>query len=133
VALDLIIGQLGKLTGLAIDSDGLFSALAELAMKLGGAHLPTLALGLGLLCVLRVLRRWTPRIPGPLVAVGLGLVLSLALDFRGLGIHLVGAIPQALPAFALPIPRIGVEILRSRRWASSPGFRGGIVTARSSA
>ena len=50
VALDLIIGQLGKLTGIAIASDGLFSALAELAMKLGGAHLPTLALGLGLLC-----------------------------------------------------------------------------------
>ncbi|MFI5017302.1 MAG: SulP family inorganic anion transporter [Dongiales bacterium] len=133
VALDLIIGQLGKLTGIAIASDGLFSALAELAMKLGGAHLPTLALGLGLLCVLRVLRRWTPRIPGPLVAVGLGLVLSLALDFRGLGIHLVGAIPQALPVFALPIPQglpfedfalatLGILLV---------SFSSGIVTARS--
>src|SRR4030088_3469832 len=90
VALDLIIGQLGKLTGLAIASDGLFRPLADFALKLGGAHLPTLGLGLGLLCVLRALRRWMPRLPGPLVAVALGLLLSLAFDFKALGIHLVG-------------------------------------------
>jgi len=133
VALDLIISQLGKLTGLSIASDGLFRHLMDFVLKLGGAHLPTFALGLGLLALLRALRRWAPRLPGPLVAVGLGLLLSLAFDFRDMGIRLVGAIPQALPAFTLPMPQgLALEdFALATLGILLVSFSSGIVTARS--
>jgi SulP family sulfate permease len=133
VALDLIIGQLGKLTGLSLVSDGLLGPLADFTRKLGSTHLPTLVLGLGLLALLRMLRRWVPRLPGPLVAVGLGLLLSLALDFRDMGMKLVGAIPQALPAFALPLPTgLSLEnFVLATVGVLLVSFSSGIVTARS--
>lgn len=133
VALDLIIGQLGKLTGLSLASEGLIRPLLDFALKLGGAHLPTVILGLGLLVLLRALRRWAPGLPGPLIAVVLGMLLSLTLDFRDLGLHLVGVIPQGLPSLTLAFPQgiapdnfalatLGILIV---------SFSSGIVTARS--
>jgi sulfate permease, SulP family len=133
VALDLIIGQLGKLTGLTLASEGLIPPLVDFARKMSGAHLPSVIFGLGLLGVLRALRRWAPGLPGPLIAVTLGILLSFVLDFRGLGLHLVGAIPQGLPSLTLAIPRglsldnfalaaLGILIV---------SFSSGIVTARS--
>src|SRR4029077_11506136 len=121
------------LTGLSIASDGLFRPLMDFVLKLGGAHLPTFALGLGLLALLRALRRWAPRLPGPLVAVGLGLLLSLAFDFRDMGIRLVGAIPQALPAFTLPMPQgLALEdFALATLGILLVSFSSGIVTARS--
>src|SRR5262249_12440526 len=44
VALDLILGQLGKLTGLSLDAAGPLGPLPDFVAKLGRAHLPTLAL-----------------------------------------------------------------------------------------
>ena len=79
VALDLIIGQLGKLTRLSLSAKGLFAPLVEFALKLPGAHLPTVILGVGLLAILRGLRRWAPDLPGPLIAVVLGTLLSVCL------------------------------------------------------
>jgi Sulfate permease and related transporters (MFS superfamily) len=92
-----------------------------------------MALGLGLLILLRVLRRLAPRLPGPLVAVALGLLLSRAFDFQALGVKLVGGIPRSLPVFALPLPQnldiddfalavLGILLV---------SFSSGIVTARS--
>ncbi|HEX7199801.1 MAG TPA: SulP family inorganic anion transporter, partial [Dongiaceae bacterium] len=104
VALDLIIGQLGKLTRLSLSSGGLFGPLVDFVVKLPGAHPPTVILGLGLLAILRGLRRWAPGLPGPLIAVVLGTLLSVVLDFGGLGVTLVGAIPQGLPSPSFAIP-----------------------------
>jgi len=133
VALDLIIGQLGKLTRLSLSAKGLFPPLVEFGVKLPGAHLPTVILGVGLLAILRGLRRWAPGLPGPLIAVVLGTLLSVVLDFGGLGVTLVGAIPQGLPSPSLAIPgnlaldnfalaALGILIV---------SFSSGIVTARS--
>lgn len=133
VALDLIIGQLGKLTGLSIASEGLIRPLIDFAVKLPGAHLPTVILGLALLALLRALRRWAPGLPGPLIAVALGTLLSVVLDFRDLGLHLVGAIPQGLPSPSLAIPQ-GIALNNFAIAALGiliVSFSSGIVTARS--
>lgn len=133
VALDLIIGQLGKLTGLSIASGGLIRPLIDFAVKLPGAHLPTVILGLALLALLRALRRWAPGLPGPLIAVVLGTLLSVALGFRDLGLHLVGLIPRGFPSPTLAIPH---DIAPDNFAIAALGilivsFSSGIVTARS--
>ncbi len=72
IALSILVGQLGRFTGVKIDSEGLLRPLLELATKASQIHWPSLVLGIALFILLRLLGAWLPAIPGPLVAVGLG-------------------------------------------------------------
>ncbi len=133
ISLSILVGQIGRLTGVSIDSDGLFRPLLELAAKAGQIHWPSLALGGGLFVMLRVLGARLPAIPGPLVAVVLATALSAALDFPGGGIDVVGEIPSRLPSLMAPIPH-GVdfrELILGAVAVLIVSFGAGIVTARS--
>jgi sulfate permease, SulP family len=52
--------------------------------------------------VLLALRRWAPKVPGPLVVVILGIALIALTDLEGRGVALVGPVPRGLPALELP-------------------------------
>lgn len=133
ISLTILVGQIGRFTGIKIESDGLFRPIIELAAKLDQVHWPSLTLGAALFVLLRVLGAWLPAIPGPLVAVVLATALSAAFDFPGLGIRVVGSIPSQIPAPMLPIPH-GVSILELIPGAVAVlivSFGSGIVTARS--
>lgn len=133
ISLTILVGQIGRLTGVKIESDGLIQPILELAQKAHLIHWPSLALGVGLFVLLRVLGAWLPAVPGPLVAVVLATALSAAFDFAGRGIRVVGEIPSGLPAPMLPIPH-GVsltELLPGAAAVLIVSFGAGIVTARS--
>jgi Sulfate permease family len=81
-------------------------AVAELAKKLlpgsqTQIHVPTLVFGLGILLLLRLPRWWSPRSPGPLVAVIIGTLLCFLFNLESLGISLVDKISAVLPTLAL--------------------------------
>ncbi len=133
ISLSILVGQLGRFTGVKIESDGLFRPLFELATKADQIHWPSLTLGAALFLLLRVLGAWLPAIPGPLVAVALATALSAAFDFPSLGIRVVGEIPSRLPSPMLPIPQ-GVsisELIPGAMAVLIVSFGAGIVTARS--
>lgn len=133
ISLSILVGQLGRLTGVKLDSDGLLRPLYEFATKLDLIHWPSLALGAGLFVLLRVLGAWLPAIPGPLVAVTLATALSAVFDFPGMGIRVVGEIPSQLPTPMLPIPHdVSLGNLAVGAVAVMiVSFGAGIVTARS--
>ncbi|CAN7268664.1 SulP family inorganic anion transporter [Rhizobium sp. LjRoot254] len=133
ISLSILIGQIGRFTGVKIESDGLFAPIAEIISKVGQIHWPSLILGLALFLLLRLLGRWRPSIPGPLVAVVLATVLSYLLDFKAMGIRVVGTIPSELPWPSIPLPN-GVPITDLVVGAVAiliVSFGSGIVTARS--
>ncbi len=133
ISLSILVGQLGRFTGVKIESPGLLRPLFELAAKAGQIHWPSLALGIALFILLRLLGAWFPAIPGPLVAVGLATALSAAFNFPGLGISVVGDIPSQLPSLTLPIPH-GISINDLILGAVAVlivSFGSGVVTARS--
>ncbi len=102
IAICIITGQLGTLFGFKLAPGGFFRLLWQFFGKLGETHLPTLAVGVTTLAVLLVLSRLAPKVPGPLVAVVLGVVCSAFFGFAALGIKLLGRIPAGLPAFVIP-------------------------------
>jgi SulP family sulfate permease len=133
ISLSILVGQIGRFTGVKIESDGVFRPMFELARKVDLIHWPSLALGAGLFVMLRLLIAWVPAVPGPLVAVVLATGLSAALGFEGMGIRVVGAIPSELPTPMLPIPH-GVDLGQLFLGAAAVmlvSFGAGIVTARS--
>ena len=133
ISLTILVGQIGRFTGVKIDGDGLFRPLVELASKTNLIHWPSVALATGLFILLRLLGAWLPAIPGPLVAVVLATALSAGFDFPAMGIAVVGEIPSQLPSLALPIPQ-GLSISNLILGSAAVlivSFGSGIVTARS--
>jgi SulP family sulfate permease len=65
-------------------------------------HPLALALGVAALALLLLARRWKPAFPSVLVIVLAAAGISYALGFEARGGAVVGALPQGLPALALP-------------------------------
>jgi MFS superfamily sulfate permease-like transporter len=62
----------------------------------------TAILGVGSLIGILLIKRFTPRIPGPLVALVVGIVISTALDLPARGVEVVGEIETGIPLPSIP-------------------------------
>ncbi len=102
IAISIIVGQLGRLFGFQLDSGGFFAVTADFLSKLRQTHWPTLAVGLGVFALLRLLKRAGPRVPAPLIGIGSGIVLAVVLSLDQRGVTLLGTIPAGLPPLSLP-------------------------------
>ncbi len=104
IAFTVLISQLPKLFGISIDSEGPLLDLWRIGEALldGAANWTAFAIGAGTLAVIFLLKPWQ-RIPGILIAV-VGATLAVGLFDLGqtAGVKILGALPQGLPAFALP-------------------------------
>ncbi|WP_311605124.1 SulP family inorganic anion transporter, partial [Streptomyces millisiae] len=69
VAVIMISGQLGKISGIEVTGDEFVDQVRSFVSGLESVHLPTVALSVTVLVLLFVLYRISPRFPGPLVAV----------------------------------------------------------------
>jgi len=91
----------------SVDTEGYFLELVALVQSIPRANLYSVAIGVGAFLIVRLLKRFAPRIPGALVAL---VALTLAVSYFNLaekGVGVLGAIPSGLPALTLPaIPPI---------------------------
>ncbi len=81
----IIIGlsQLNKLLGVSRErSDSFLKDIYGVLLQIGEAHLPTLAMGLGALIGMLLLKRFLPRLPNVLIAVVVTTVLSWQIGFE---------------------------------------------------
>jgi high affinity sulfate transporter 1 len=101
-AVDVIIGELPKLTGTAGGGDNAWQEARAWVRSLGDLDATTLAVGVAALGVILGLRAVAPKVPGALVLVVGGLLASAAFDLGSHGVALVGDVPSGLPAPALP-------------------------------
>src|SRR4051794_12843707 len=101
-AVDVVIGELPKLTGTDADGDNSWRELSSWLRGLDQLHATTLLVGVAALAVVFGLRFAAPKVPGALVLVVGGLVASGLFDLGAHGVALVGDVPSGLPAPALP-------------------------------
>ncbi len=131
VSLTLFVTQLPSITHVGLRSPGLFRPFIELVRRATEIHWPSLALALGLFVLLRALKRFTPRVPGPAVAVLLALLLSGLLGFRERGFATIGALPAGLPSPQLPtFAGDSAQLALSVAGLLVVSFASGILTAR---
>ena len=81
-AVDVVIGELPKLTGTSSDGDSAWRELGSWARTLGDIHWATLLVGVVALAVILALRFTVPAIPGALVLVVGGLLASAIFDLE---------------------------------------------------
>jgi high affinity sulfate transporter 1 len=108
IAVTIIVGQLPKLFGFSTDARGLLPEVRAFVQGLaqGETNGAALAVGLmGIVVILGMRRRW-PRVPGVIVAVGLGIAAVVAFDLTDRGVQVVGVLPRGLPSPAIPDVRL---------------------------
>lgn len=98
-ALEVIVGELPKLTGTSAEGTNSWRELGSWLRSLSATDLTTLLVGLVSLGVILGVRFWARRAPGALVVVALGILATRLLD---LDIALVGEVPRGLPSVVLP-------------------------------
>ncbi len=133
VAVLMIVGQLGKVTGLPLDGGSVVADLRAFAGQLDQVHLPTVLLAAGVLTFLAVGGALVPKLPVPLIAVLLAAVVTALFSLRDSGVQVIGTIPAGVPAPGLPavsgadvmellLPAVGVAVV---------GYSDNVLTARS--
>lgn len=104
VGLTVAAGQLPKLLGVAgdPDADAFFGEMAGVLDDLADISWATVGLSLATLAVLVGLATLAPRIPAPLVAVVVGIVLVRIWAIDEHGVALIAPIPSGLPLPVVP-------------------------------
>ena len=112
LAITIVVGQLPKILGVPGVSGTLPEQVAQLVGSLGDVNPYTLAVGGSALALILVLRRISPRIPGPLIALVLGIGAVRLFDLESHGVTVVGEIATSvpLPSFTL-VPLTTVPFL----------------------
>ena len=105
-AIDVVIGELPKLTGTETTGSNPLQELWSWLGTLGDTDRATLIVGGVALVVVFGLRVIAPRVPGALVLVVGGLVASRLFDLGAHGVALVGDVPRGLPTPELPDPQL---------------------------
>ena len=104
VGLTVAAGQLPKLLGIAGDptADAFVGEVRGIVEDLGDISWVTVALSIATVAVLLGVSRLAPRVPGPLLAVVLGIVLVAVFSIDDHGVALIAPVPSGLPTPVAP-------------------------------
>ncbi|WP_422081528.1 SulP family inorganic anion transporter [Ulvibacterium sp.] len=107
-AIIIILSQLKHLLGIPVESSShLNELIVNVLEEVGQTNLMDFTIGgIGILIIL-LIKKWSPKIPGILLVVLLGILAVFVLQLESYGVHIVGRIPKGLPDFR--IPRISLE------------------------
>lgn len=98
------LGQLKHILAIELPQSGkIYVLLGSIFNNLNQVHLLTLGLGIVVILLILGLRKINKKLPGPLLIVVLGILGVVLFGLEAKGIEVVGAIPQGLPKFQLPV------------------------------
>ena len=102
VGIQVAAGQLPDMLGIPTASKQTLPRLFEVARALTHAHPADVAVSIGVIVIVVTARRITRRIPGPLIAVIIAIIVSWAVGLASHGVAVVGNVPRGLPSLGLP-------------------------------
>ncbi len=101
-AIEVVVGELPKLTGTDASGKNSWRKFADWLGSLDELHNTTLVVGVLALLTILVLRFVAPKVPGALVLVVGGLVVSVWFDLADRGVATVGDVPRGMPTPEFP-------------------------------
>jgi sulfate permease, SulP family len=132
VALIMIAGQLGKISGIAITGSTVFEQVSQFIRQLDRVQPITLILAGLVLAFLVIVGHLFPKAPAPLLAVLIGTVAVEIFHLDRQGLAVVGTIPAGLPQVNVPNFSVQLPILLSSALGIAiVGYSDNVLTARS--
>ncbi len=133
VAITIIVGQLGKLTGVTLAGRDVVGQAISFVRQLPDAHVPTVLVAAGLIVLYVVLRKVWRNGPVALVVAVVAVLASALLHLEARQVITIGDIPSSVPRLhwpALPHEDWG-DIIPSAALLAFISFSSGMLTARS--
>ena len=107
----IALSQLKYIFGVNVPrSSTIIGTLSGLFSKLGETNYFAVLIGLGALALIMILKRLSRAIPGALIVVILGIIVTTVLSLDENGLDIVAEVPSGLPGFFLP--EFSVENIR---------------------
>jgi high affinity sulfate transporter 1 len=94
--------QLHDALATSIPTTGYFAEVVALIQSIPHANWYSLAIGAGTFAIVRLMKRYTPKVPGPLVALIVMTVIVAVLELDSKGVSVLGTIPSGLPTLTVP-------------------------------
>lgn len=102
ISINLLIGQIGRVTGVPIESKGLFPPILELLDKRNAINIPSVVIAAVVFAVLETARWCRFAVPGPVIGILFGLACPWLFDPRAHGVSTIGALPTEWPRLSIP-------------------------------
>jgi SulP family sulfate permease len=86
----------------SINTTGYFAEVVALVESIPHANWYSVAIGVGTFAIVRLIKRYTPKVPGPLVALIVMTAVVTVFELDKEGISVLGTIPSGLPTLTVP-------------------------------
>jgi MFS superfamily sulfate permease-like transporter len=131
IAVIMALGQLGKITGTSVEGASLWQQLRSFAHSAGDIDLASLAVAAATFAILSLVHRWSPGLPGALIAVVTMTIAVAMFNLDAHGVAVVGPLEAGLPQVSAPplsdlhtllLPALSLLVV---------GYTDNVLTARS--
>ncbi|HEX5122472.1 MAG TPA: SulP family inorganic anion transporter [Rhodanobacteraceae bacterium] len=102
IAIVIVVDQIPKLLGIHFPKGTFFQNVMSIVANLPHASLLTLLVAIVTAGLLIAMERFTPKLPAPLIAVGIAIAGVTLLALPTHGVEVVGNVPTGLPSLTLP-------------------------------
>ena len=89
---------------------GLVDTLRDISAHISETHWISLILGVGVLIIISLLKRFAPKIPGPLLGMIVATILVAAFRLDQAGVRVIDQLPKSLPPF-VNLPLFDLELI----------------------
>lgn len=108
LGIEILTSQVEKIMGISVDTGGWLTDVAEIVRTIPEASAASVVVGVSTIALLRLMSRFAPKLPGPLIA--LVLVGGVVYLREPEGVSVLGSIPSGLPSLSLPSLSLGTWI-----------------------
>lgn len=102
IAIVIVVDQIPKLLGIHFPKGTFFQNVMSIVANVPHASLLTLLVAIVTAGLLIVMERFTPKLPAPLIAVGVAIAGVTLLGLPSHGVEIVGKVPTGLPSLTMP-------------------------------
>jgi sulfate permease, SulP family len=107
LGIEVLTSQVKKIMGISVEAEGWFREVFEMIVHVVDANRYTVAIGVGSIVIIRLLKRFVPQVPGALVALVVMTLLVAGLNLDQQGVSVLGQIPPGLPTLTIPQVTLG--------------------------
>ncbi|MDG2618069.1 SulP family inorganic anion transporter [Thermoleptolyngbya sichuanensis XZ-Cy5] len=107
LGIEVLTSQVKKIMGISVEAEGWFREVFEIIVHAVEANLYTVAIGVGSIVIIRLLKRFVPSVPGALVALVVMTLLVAGLNLDQQGVSVLGQVPPGLPTLTMPQVTLG--------------------------
>ena len=94
--------QIHEALASSFDTTGYFAEVIALIESIPHANLYSVAIGVGTFAIVRLMKRYAPKVPGALVALILMTVIVAMFSLDQKGVAVLGTLPPGLPSLTVP-------------------------------